>query len=461
MADRFPPGPTDYLFGWRLVRQIRKDVLGFYSDAARRYGDVVFMQLGPFRDYTFNHPDHVRDILVTHARHFHKMAWQRKVLSQWNGNSLLLSEGDEWLGQRRLLQPAFQPQQVKAYLPAMVDCTRRLLDRWEQTLRNHQRPMVDVVSAMTDLTVSIIARTMFHADVEAEARELAKAVAVLSHVAIHEMTHPLRLPSWLPTPFQRRKRWAMRVLDDAIRGFVRSRRESGRNEGDVLSALLTAVDEENDGSRMNDEQVRDQAVGLFLAGHDTTAAALAWLLFLLAKNPDVETRVVQEIDDVLRGRTPDAEDLDRLVYTERVIKETLRLYPPAVGVFARQAVKDVEIAGYPIAKGSIVRLLSWIIHRDPRWFSDPEKFDPDRFAPGRVEHIHPYAYFPFGAGPRACIGLHFAMMEIKLITAMLLQRLHFELAPEQNDVELSVEMSLRPKGGLRMTLVPRKATTQT
>jgi cytochrome P450 len=414
---------------------------------AKKYGDIVYMRLGPYRDYLVNHPDAIREVLVAKAKHFHKMTWQRKVLAQWNGNSILLSEGDFWLRQRRMVQPAFHPRRLEQYARQMVACTERLLDEWE----NHGGHEVEITKAMTDLTIAIIAKTMFEADVTGSARVVGEAVAILSEVAIWEMMHPFRLPDWVPLPWQRRKRWAMRLLDETIRGIIRERRKnSGEDKGDLLSMLLLAIDSEGDGRGMTDQQARDEAMTLLLAGHDTTAAGLSWVWYLLARHPEVEARVRHELEEVVGERLPTAADVHRLKYTEMVIKETLRLYPPAVGVFARQAVSDVEIAGYLLKKGSIVHILSYLVHHDPRWFPDPDRFDPERFAPGNVEKLPQFAYFPFGGGPRVCIGNTFAMMEMTLIVATVLRRFHLDLAPGQADPELSVSMALRPKGGLRM-----------
>jgi cytochrome P450 len=273
---------------------------------------------------------------------------------------------------------------------------------------------------------------------------------VLSDVAIYEMTHALRLPTWLPTPYQRRKRWAMRLLDDTIRRIIRERRATGEDRGDLLSMLLLAVDNEDDGQGMTDEQARDEAMTLLLAGHDTTAAGLVWTWYLLARHPEVAARVVEEIDQVLGDRTATAADVPQLRYTEMVLKESLRMYPPAIGTFNRQAITDVEIGGYLLKKGALVHILSYVLHHDERWFPEPERFDPERFAPGRVEAIPPYAYVPFGAGPRVCIGNTFAMLEMTLILATILRQFHPTLAPGQGKPRRLVQMSLRPEGGLRL-----------
>jgi cytochrome P450 len=303
---------------------------------------------------------------------------------------------------------------------------------------------------MTDLTLEIIAKTMFDAEVSAESSDIGRAVALLSEIATREMESPWTSPDWLPLPQKRRKRWAMQRLDETVRRFIRERRASGVDKGDLLSMLLLAVDEEGDGGRFTDEQVRDQCMTLLIAGHDTTAAGLIWLFYCLARHPQIAARVHEELDAVLGGREPTAADLPRLSYTERVVKETLRLYPSAYAVFMRQALTDVEIAGYTLPKDSLVQIFSYVCQRDPRWFPEPERFDPDRFLPERQQTLPAFAYFPFGGGPRVCIGNAFAMMEMTLVAATLLQHLRVELAAGQAEVQPVPLMSLRPKGEVRL-----------
>jgi cytochrome P450 len=455
MAHRYPPGPKDYAFGFFISRRIVRDVLGFYQNLQRQYGDAVYMRLGPFRDYTFFHPDQIREVLVTQAKHFHKMRWQRNVLAQWDGNGLLLSEGDFWLRQRRLVQPAFHPKRFVGYGQIMVDCTQKMLRRWEETLRKEREVIIDFNDTMTDLTLDIVARTLFGADVPPEkVREIGDAVQVLSEVSIREMSSPFEF--YLPFLQHRRKKWAMRTLDDLVRGFIADRRRTEEDKGDLLSMLLLAVDEEADGKGMTDEQARDEAIVLFLAGHDTTASGLVWAFYALARYPEWTAQVVAEIDRVVGDRPPTATDQPKLVILDRFLKEVLRRWPPAVAVFAREAQTDVEIGGWPLKKGSIVRMLSYVVHHDPRWFPAPEKFDPNRFLPERLAKLPQFAYFPFGGGPRGCIGNTFATLEMMLVIATLLQRYAVSLAPGQGDPELNMLLSLRPKNGLRLKVTPRQ-----
>lgn len=451
---RYPPGPPSWLFGLDLLPRIRSDVLGFFGDMGRNYGDIVHIKLGWYHDYFLNHPDLIREVLVLKAKSFTKMAWQRNVLKQWNGNGLLITEGDEWLRQRRLVQRAFNATRFPGYAQQITACTQRFIDVWQSAIDADGVLECDISRAMTDLSLDIISQTMFGTDVTAEVRQLGEAVAILSEVAVREMTSPMTLPDWLPLPRQRRKRWAMSHLDETIWQFIRDRRASPEDRGDLLSMLLLAVDEEGDQKRMTEEEVRNQCMTLFLAGHDTTAAGLTWTWYLLAQHPEVERRMLDEIERVLGEREPTAADCQRLPYTEMVLKESLRLYPPAVGVFAREAIEDVPIGEYVLPKGSIVHILSYVTQRDARWFPEPERFNPERFAPGYEKDLPQFAYFPFGGGPRACIGNHFAMMEMILVLAKIARRYRLSLV-EGQDVELLAHMSLRPRGGLRMRIAPR------
>jgi cytochrome P450 len=308
---------------------------------------------------------------------------------------------------------------------------------------------------MTSLTLQVICKTLFDVDPTNDAQPIAKAVAVLSEVAFYEMQAPIRLPGWWPTSFYRRKKAAIKTLDDFVWRIIRERRAEGRDHGDFLSMLLATVDEEGDGGRLNDKQVRDEAMTLMLAGHDTTAAALDWVWYSIARFPEVAAKCQAEVDSVLSGNEPTAMDVPKLKYVEATIKEALRMYPPAIGVFLRQATNNTEIGGYQIPRGSLVGLSSFVTHRDPRWFADPETFKPERFLPPAVEQIPAGAYFPFGMGPRVCIGQGFAMTEMILIVASVLQRCEVTLAKPGQDPGMFVFMALRPKEALPLKITYR------
>jgi cytochrome P450 len=450
MSTHLPPGPRDWTVGLSQLRKIKQDVLGYYADLHRCYGDVVCLRLGPYRTYAFFHPDAVREVLVAKAKQFQRFQRPMQVLAQWNGNSLLIAEGDEWLRQRRMVQPAFHPRRFERYASDMVSRTRSCLDRWLKTVETTGNIETEIGSEMTGLTLEIIAKTMFDSQISAQTSDLGKAVAILSEIAVKEMESPWNLPDWLPLPKKRRKRWAMQCLDETVRRFIRDRRVSGEDRGDLLSMLLLAADEEGDGARFTDEQARDQCMTLLIAGHDTTAAGLTWFFYCLAREPAFAAQIHAELDAVLGGRDPAAGDLPRLSCCARAGKEALRLFPPAYALFMRQALADVEIAGYTIPRNSLVQLFPYICQRDPRWFPQPEAFDPDRFLPDRERGLPAFAYFPFGGGPRVCIGNTFATMEMTLVAATLLQHLRVELAPGQTEARPAPLMSLRPTEEVRL-----------
>jgi cytochrome P450 len=446
---RYPAGPKDFFFGATLARRFRNEPLEFITDIGRTYGDMAYFRLGPIRAYVLNHPQLIRDLLVTKNKSFRKPLWMTRGLAKIDGNGLVLSEGEFWLRQRRLVQPAFNTKRFDGYAQVTVDCTRRMLDRWSGGAS------LNIADEMTRLTLAIIAKTLFDVELADRAADLGDAVRVISETFVREAGNPFQPPDWLPLPGKRRKRRAINTLDEMIRGIIRQRRSSREDHGDLLSMLLLAVDEEGDGRGMTDEQARDEAITLFNAGHDSTAAALAWIWYLVAKHPWVEARLVEEIDTVLAGRTPGYGEVARLPYSEMVIKESLRLYPPTWAMFPREALADVELGGYTIPRKSWIYAFPWVTHRDPRFFDDPEAFDPERFAPGRVDKIPQYAYFPFGGGPRVCIGNTFATMEMILIMTCVLQKFRLKLAADQEDVEPEPLIAIRPKGGLRVSLIRR------
>jgi cytochrome P450 len=371
------------------------------------------------------------------------------VLRQVDGEGLVITEGEFWSRQRRLLQPAFHPRRMAGYAAAIVECCAARLDRWKP------REPLNVVDEMTHLTVEIIARVFFGVELTGRAARLGEAVRVLSQAFYTEVSQIVRRPDWLPLPSKRRKKWAIETLDSLINDIIRDRRASGEDRGDLLSMLLLAVDDEGNGTGMSDRQARDEAVTMFNAGHDSTAAALAWIWFLVAGHPDVEARLIAEAQGVVGGRAAAADDLPRLVYTDMVVREALRLYPPVWSLFIRVPDTNVEIGGWTIPGKSWVYIFPWVTQRDARFFERPLEFDPSRWEPGRVESISQYAWLPFGAGPHACIGQLLAMNEMTLVVATVLSRYRLEFAPGQSrDVSPEPLLAIRPRGGLQMVPVP-------
>jgi cytochrome P450 len=444
-----PPGPKNPLFGLTLASRFRARPLDFITELGRTYGDLAYFRAGPIRFYVVNSPQLIREVLVTKHKSFRRPKYVIGPLSKIDGNGLVLSEGDFWLRQRRLVQPAFATKRFDAYGRVTVEYTQRMLDRWSAGMA------LDVADAMTELTLHIIAKTLFGVELEGQAARLGEAVRIVSQAVFAESGYPVHLPDWLPMASKRRRRWAIRTLDELVWKIIHERRASGEDRGDLLSTLLLAVDEEGDGGGMTDLQARDEAMTLFNAGHDSTAAALTWIWYLVAAHPDVETRLTEEVDRVLGGRTAQYADVARLPYAEMVVKEAMRLYPPTWALLPREVVSGVELAGYAIPKRSWLYIFPYLTHRDGRFFENPEKFDPERFAPGRLDTIPQYAYIPFGGGPRVCIGNTFATMEMILIMGTVLQKFHLKLAPDQPEVEPEPLVSMRPKGGLRVALSRR------
>lgn len=444
-----PPGPGLWE-GLQAGRRFQQDALGLLEEWQRRFGDVAHYRLGKLRFYWLFHPDLAREVLITEAKRFRRTGRQVDVLREWDGEGLVTSDGDFWLRQRRLVQPAFHPQRFAGYAAQMTAAAARLVRRW----RSERPARVELNSAMTDLTMEIGAATFFGADLSDQTERLGEVVAELSAYASREIGKPFSWPNWLPLPSVRRKLAAINFLNQTIDRMVHERRASQEDRGDLLSMLLAARDEQGDGRGLTDEQVRHEMMTLFLAGHDTTAGTLPWAFHLLAKHPQCEARVREELATVLGGRQAEADDAAKLAYTTMVVKETLRLYPQAYVLFARVAAEDVEVGGYRIPQGSQLYPVPYVIHRDARWHTDPERFDPERFSTERFARLPSCAWIPFGAGPRACIGAAFATMEMTLILATVLQHVKLSTPPGQPDPIPHPTFSLRPQGGLPMTVTP-------
>jgi cytochrome P450 len=438
-----PTGPKGHLLGDNL-REYARDPLGFLFGCAREHGDVVRLRLMGQTFYLLSHPDLIEYVLVESNRNFTKtriLRRNRRLL----GEGLLTSEGEFWRRQRRLAQPAFHRKRVAAYGEVMAAFAERSLKGW----RDGQT--IDVHEEMMRLTLEIVAKCLFDANVRAEANDVGRAM----RVALEDFSSQrrlIRIPKNIPTPHNLRFERAARRLDAIVLRMIEDRRKSrDEDRGDLLSMLMLAEDES--GERMTDKQLRDEVMTLFLAGHETTANALSWTFWLLSLNPEVEAKLAAELGRVLGGRAPTMEDLPNLSYTERVVKESMRLYPPA-WVMGREAIGECEVGSYRMPAGTTALMSQWVMHRDPRYHHDPERFDPDRWTAGYEERLPRFAYFPFGGGPRQCIGASFAMTEARLILATVAQRFRMDLAPGQR-VEPYASVTLRPKEGIRMTLRPR------
>jgi cytochrome P450 len=441
-----PPGPKRQLLGGNFLA-FRRNALDFLQRAAHEYGDIVYFRMGPQEVFFLNHPDYVRDVLVTHHQNFIKgRALQRA--KRLLGLGLLTSEGEFHRRQRRLAQPAFHRQRIDGYGRVMIECAARASARWTDG------SSLDISREMMRLTLAIVGKTLFDADVEDEAQEIGQALT-----DVMNLFDVLLLPfseylDKLPLPQTRRFQRARDRLDATIYRMIEERRRRPQDRGDLLSMLLLAQDEEGETGQMTDEQVRDEALTIFLAGHETTSNALTWTWYLLSQHPEVETRLHEEIDAVLGSRLPGVDDVPRLRYTEMVLAESMRLYPPAWAI-GRLAINDYEVGGYRVPAGSLVLLSQYVMHRDSRYYPDPTRFDPERWTPLARESRPQYAYFPFGGGTRRCIGEGFAWMEGILLIATLARHWRLRLVPD-HPVELQPVITLRPKHGMRMTVSRRR-----
>ncbi len=521
-----PPGPR----GWFVFGNVPLpggDWLAGFERAARNFGDVVYFQFLHVAMTMLVHPDDIEAVLLTDPANVYKSRDYR-ALAKVLGHGLLTSEGEEWRAQRKMLQPAFRRENILSYAPVMSDCAARMMSRWidGETRDLHQEMMA--------LTLDIVARALFGADVSSSTARVGSALETAMKQFTRIAGWAFLLPDGFPVPGTRRMRRARLELDEVIYGIIRERRAHEEksasslpagvaNSRDLLGALLQIRDDS--GRPLSDLQLRDQLMTLFLAGHETTAIALSWTWYLLATNPDAERKLHAELDEVLRGRAPSADDLPRLPYTEMVIKESMRLYPPAWGI-GRQSRTEFQAGGYTLPARTNIFLIPWVTHRDPRFFPDPEKFVPERWrgnAESVAQSFRPedsrqcpdraadkdaaagsassagqsplssfperseasresfagnrgpsansenggtpnyaeqnkkrprFAYFPFGGGPRVCIGAGLAMMESTLMLATIAQRFRFELVPD-HPIKLFPSVTLRPKYGIRATLHKR------
>jgi len=440
--NSLPPGPGGSTFAF-LFGDRRRDPLAFFTKLARDYGDVSQLTLFDFRTLFINHPDDIEDVLVNKARSFEKGRVMKANMRLF-GEGLLTSEGDFWLRQRRLAQPAFHRARIAAYGATMVEYAERSMREWKSGETR------DIHEDMMQITLQIVGKTLFNADLTRDAKEVGDTLEILLKLAA-DFGKSILIPLWVPTPRNLRARMGIRRLEKIIYRIIAQKRAENRDTGDLLSMLLAVQDE--DGSRMTDKQLRDETITLFLAGHETTANALSWTIWLLAQNPEAENKFHEELHSVLACRAPNVEDIPRLIYTANILTESMRLYPPAWGM-ARLVKEPVEVAGYKLVPGNGVACAQWVVHRDPRWFDEPERFLPERWQGDLAKRIPRFAYFPFGGGPRQCIGNSFALMEATLILATIAQKFRFRLV-EEHVVKPLASITLRPAHGIRATLEAR------
>jgi cytochrome P450 len=445
-GDRTLPGPKGLPFLGVSLNLLRNP-LEVMRSAAREYGDIVRIPVILQSRILLNHPDYIQQVLIFQQNKFHKSTLSKEATERLLGQGLLISEGDFWRRQRRLAQPAFHRHRINEYSSAMVECAEAQGRTWRD---GETRNMAEEMMA---LTLEAAVRTLFGTTLPGEAKRVGHAMSFLMRYSLGRARKPINIPANWPTPRNKRATREYDFLDSLVYRIISERKvqPSSNHRNDLLSMLMGAMDE--DGSQMTPKQLRDETMTLFLAGHETTALTLAWTWYLLSENAAAEARLHEELRDVLGGRPPEVADLARLPYLHAVVSEVLRLYPPAY-LLARTAIAPFSIGGYDFGPGETVLMSQWVMHRDSRYYDEPDAFRPERWLDGLADRLPPGAYFPFGDGPRRCIGQGFAMLESALVIATLAQQFQFRLAPGRPVVPEPL-VTLRPKHGISMTIRAR------
>ncbi len=431
-------------------KEIKKNVLNFYNQMWKQYGDLVCLPIMPNSSaYLLAHPKYAEHVLSTHQELYAKTDVVNKPLNLMMGESILTAEGESWLKDRRLMQPAFHMKQLANLVDVMVSCTESFLQEWEN---KPDGEVVDIAEETLHLTLKVAGQTLFSKDISDEDSVLGQAFRTGYEFINYKINNLWTEPLWMPTPRNKRFIKAKQTLDNLILDIIDNRRQNPSERNDLLSMLMSARDEQT-GEGMSDEQLQNEAITLLVAGHETAASSLAWTWYLLAQHPHIAENLQSELQEVLNGSNPSLEKLSQLKYTRKIFDETLRLYPPAWGI-PRTPKQDDQINGYLIPKNSIITVGAFMIHRHPEFWENPDEFNPDNFLPEKVNQRPKFAYFPFGGGKRICIGQNFALMEATIIIALISQRFKFELLPNQN-VEIDPTFTLRPKNGIKVKVWKR------
>jgi cytochrome P450 len=442
---RVAPGPQGHPILGSLP-DFRNDNIRAFMNGWRQFGDVVRFR-GRGSMFLVVHPDHVKHVLLDRHRNYPRPPFVDDKLKGVVGDGLVASEGELWLRQRRLAQPIFHRQRIAAFGTSMTDTIAEMLDRWQVPARRGEA--LDLRVEMQALTLSILAKALFAADWEQQAEAVGPAVTVALEHTNRRLLSVIDIPERVPVPANRRWLEARRTLDEIVYRLIAERRRSKEEGGDLVTMLLQARDQDS-GEGMSDRQVRDEVMGFLIAGHETVSTGLTWTWYFLSTHPAVAHRLRAELAEVLSGRVPTVEDIPQLPYTTMVLEEAMRHYPP-IWVMLRNPLEDDEIGGYSIPAGTFVILCPYVTHRHPDFWENAEGFDPERFTPERTTGRHRYAYFPFGGGPRKCIGESFGMMEMQLVIAMVAQRYRLDLVPG-HPIAAQPAISLRARYGMLMTL---------
>lgn len=443
VSARVPPGPAGVpILGH--VPHWRRDPVKFITTAAR-HGDVVRLNLLG-ETFLLNHPAHIKHVLQDNHQNYRK-GWVFDRIKPYWGESLLTADGDRWKQQRRRVQPSFKREHTAGFAPIVTRRTAEMLDRWNTAADSRQE--LALYGEMTQLALVIIADVLFGVELWADVGRMAAAVQMALRILKTRVAAIAPLPLWVPTRDNRRFNQAMRTLNQGVSNIIEQNRKAGNRERSFVAMLMEARDADT-GERMSDTQLHEETIGMLQQGHDTIGETLAWTWYLLSLHPEVERKVHAEVAEVLGGRVPIVADLERLTYTTMVVQESLRVFPP-VWIIPRDAISDDEIAGYRVRAGVTVLLSPYLTHRHPDFWENPEAFDPERFLPGLSKARPRYAYFPFGGGPRLCMGADLAMMETLLIIAMVVQQFRLHLVScHREEAECIIDMV--PRYGVRATV---------
>ena len=446
-GNKLPPGPKGLpLFG--LAFQFLRDPLETLRRLAREYGDIVCVPIVNQHRIFLNHPDYIEQVCIVQQAKFHKSKLTKDVTQRLLGQGLLISEGDFWRRQRRLAQPAFHRSRINEYGATMVERAEVRMKQWRDG------DVRDITQEMMAMTLDIAVRTLFGSTLQAEAEQVGDSLGYLMRYSLRKARSPIKVPENWPTPANRRATRETQFLDSLVYGIIKERQAEGNtnHHHDLLAMLMSAMDE--DGTQMTPRQLRDESMTLFLAGHETTALTLSWAWYMLSENPATEARLHEELHGILAGRAPELADFERLPYLRAVVNESLRLYPAAY-ILARTSVAPCTIAGYDFPADTTMIMAQWVMHRDLRYFDDPEVFQPERWLNGLENRLPAGAYFPFGDGPRRCIGQGFALLESALVLATIAQKYRFRLVPGHPVIPDPL-VTLRAKHGIRMTFHGRQ-----
>lgn len=442
---KIPMAPGHWLLG--NLREMNADVLATVSKYRPKLGDIFYLNVVVVKLLVITKPDYIKYILQENNKNYIK-SFGYEILRIFLGNGLLTSEGDFWRKQRRLAQPAFHKEKLVEITKQMSRSAEAMTDQFNALKKEGKE--FDMTEYMNSVTLDIVAAALFSSNVSKDIDTIRDALTIANEFAMKRITEPIKLPLWVPIPKLYKFKKAAHALDSVVYRFIDEHRKNADRPNDLLTMLMDAQDEET-GEKMSDLQLRDECMTIFLAGHETTSLALSWFWMLMDEHPEEEQKLQEELKTVLNGRTPEFSDIPKLKYTKQLIEETMRLYPPAWTV-GRRPIEDDVIDGYPIKKGQNILMMAYHVHRHPDYWDEPDKFMPERFSDENAKKIKKYAYFPFGGGPRLCIGNSFAMMEMQIVVATLAQRFKFKRT-ETHVIEKEPLITMRPKGGIKMKIV--------